>query len=291
MIIILTALPCETQAVRRHLDGVEVHRHRAGTVFEVGGLARRPDRRIALGTTGMGNLSAAALTERAITEFSPSAVLFVGVAGGLQPWLRLGDVVFGTKVHAFHGGRSTPEGFFARPNTWSASHALEQEALHLHRTDGWLPARDRAPGVYFAPIAAGEVVIDSLESPELVRLRQNYNDAVAIEMEGAGCAQAGHLNSTTQVAAIRGISDHADGRKEEVDGQGWQEVAAANAAAFAVALAAGFPADEQDQGSRRPPQPDPPAVHNTNSATGNARVGQQIGVIHGGFTVENRGDR
>src|SRR5699024_429062 len=49
-------------------------------------------------------------------------------------------------------------------------------------------------------------------SHEAEWIRQTYNDAMAIEMEGAGVAQAGHL-SGSPVAIVRGISDRADGTK------------------------------------------------------------------------------
>lgn len=63
-----------------------------------------------------------------------------------------------------------------------------------------------------------------------------YNDALAIEMEAAGVAQAGHLNGAP-VAIVRGISDRADGTKTSAEDRNWQPRAAANAAAFAIRLA------------------------------------------------------
>ncbi len=60
--------------------------------------------------------------------------------------------------------------------------------------------------------------------------------AVAVDMESVGVACAGHLNGSFPVLSIRGISDLADGAKAATDRAGWQNVAAGNAAAFAVAL-------------------------------------------------------
>ncbi|MBP2325637.1 nucleoside phosphorylase [Kibdelosporangium banguiense] len=106
MIVMLTALELEYLAVRAHLTDVREQRHRAGTRFEVGRIKASPRNRIAIAATGMGNLTAAALTERAIAEFRPAAVVFAGIAGGLKPWLDPGDVVVATKVYAYQGGRS-----------------------------------------------------------------------------------------------------------------------------------------------------------------------------------------
>lgn len=67
-------------------------------------------------------------------------------------------------------------------------------------------------------------------------LREGYNDAVAIEMESAGAAQAGHLNRKLPVLVVRGISDRADGTKDTLQDNVWQQVAAEHAAAFAITL-------------------------------------------------------
>ncbi|APU15443.1 MULTISPECIES: 5'-methylthioadenosine/S-adenosylhomocysteine nucleosidase [Actinoalloteichus] len=296
MIVILTALPVEQQAVLEHLVDVEVHPHRAGTLFDVGSPAGRSATRVALGVTGPGTLGAAALTERAITEFSPRAVMFVGVAGGLRSWLEIGDVVVGTKIHAYHGGRSEDHAFLVRPRSWDASHELEQVARRLPRSDAWYgglagPGEGVAPSVHFEPIAAGDVVLNSGTSPVATRIRENFNDAVAIEMESSGFAIAGHLSGSVPMVTIRSISDHADGTKELTDGRGSQRIAARNAAAFAVALAAaideaaGARNDQQSEAEPGNADAGGEAVRVSNVAQGNARVGQQFGVNHGGVTL------
>ena len=65
-------------------------------------------------------------------------------------------------------------------------------------------------------------------------------------MESAGAAQAAQLNRALPIITIRGISDRADGGKYEADDAGWQPVAAAHAAAFAVALLTELPVGESD---------------------------------------------
>ncbi|MFE2496809.1 purine phosphorylase [Streptomyces scopuliridis] len=238
LVVILTALNLEYQAVRRKLDGPQVHRHERGTRFEVG-TVQGTSCRVALGLTNKGNHSAAVIAERAIQEFSPVAVLFVGVAGALWDTARLGDVVMATHVYAYHGGTSEDDGLKARPRVWEAAHGISQLGSHLARVNDWADdtlGHGRAPQVRFGAIAAGEVVQNSKISAEARWIRQHYNDALAIEMEAAGVAQAGHLNGAP-VAIIRGISDRADGTKSSAKDRDWQPRAAANAAAFATRLA------------------------------------------------------
>ena len=229
-VVVLTALNVEYQAVREKLADLQVHWHPADTRFETGRLSPGGGD-VVLGLAGKGNHPAAVLTERAISEFDPDAVLLVGVAGALWPDVKLGDVVVASHVYAYHGGTSEDDGMKARPKTWEVSHRVAQVVQHLIRTEEWWkqnPGQTR-PTARFGPIAAGEVVQDSRISRHARWIRQHYNDALAIEMEAAGLAQAGHLNNSLPVVVIRGISDRADGSKTTNDSDGWQTVAAANA--------------------------------------------------------------
>lgn len=239
-VVVLTALDVEYNAVRAHLEGVRRQRHQAGTLFDVG-RPRQGTGEIVLGLTGVGNRSAAVLAERAIALFHPRAVLFVGVAGGLRPDVRLGDVVVGTKIYGYHGGLEEDSGFYARPEAWEAPHSLDQLARQVRRTS--------SQTVHFGPIAAGEVVLNSRSSPLAMKLNSHYNDAIAIEMESAGTAQAGHFNEVP-VLSIRGISDRADGDKYRTDDEGWQQVAARNAAEFAMDFAVALVDSYNDSGPR-----------------------------------------
>lgn len=286
MIVVLTALDIEYEAFRERLFGVEKRRHRAGTIFEVGTLDAKPDRQVALGLTGMGNTSAATLAERAIEEFRPGLMMFVGIAGARRDWLKAGDVVVADKIYAYHGGKSTDEGFKARPRSWQLSHRLENEARQVMRAKQWQQSlnptsRFADPEVHFGPIAAGEVLMDSRNSVESTRLDWNYNDAIAVDMEGAGFAHAAHLNDSVPSISVRGISDHADGHKEQADTDKVRLYAARNAAAFAIALAIELPddTDDTDDDHRTAATTPTPAQVFNNNATGNATVRNQIGSI------------
>lgn len=251
--VVLTALRLEYDAVRRHLTAVEPQVHPDGTYVAIGRLegAHAPVR-VALAEIGPGNHTAAVLTERLHTWLQPEALLFVGVAGGLRDDVRLGDVVVATHVYAYHGGKQTPRGLQVHPRVWEAPYRLLQVAKYALQGDRW---QDR---VHFKPIAAGEVVLNSAQSELSSQLREHYGDAVAIEMESAGVAQAAHLG-TLQTLTVRGISDKADGRKHQADAGGSQTRAAANAteAALAVIAALAGPASGPVPKKRLKPKPKP----------------------------------
>jgi nucleoside phosphorylase len=236
-VIVLTALQLEHRAVRAHLVDVRQEWHPSGTYFEVGRLPNA-QWRVVLMVTGAGNVPAAVLTERAVTWYRPHALLVVGIAGALHDDIRLGDVVVSTWVYGYHGGMADDEGFRARPRAWEASHLLSQAARATDVAGEWsAPRREPIrPTVHFRPIAAGEVVLNSVTAPLAQQLAQNYNDAAAIEMESAGAVAAAHASGSLDFLAIRGISDRADGNKHAADGAGLQAVAAEHAAAFASAM-------------------------------------------------------
>jgi nucleoside phosphorylase len=251
IVVVLTALPVEYQAVRQHLLQPEARPHPAGTLFEVGRLPGAAGM-IALAQTGEGNVGAAVLAERAIAAFRPRALLCAGIAGGLKDDIALGDIVVATKIYALHSGREHDDGFLPRPRSWLASHQLQQLAQHLARTGTWARLVPRHPGdpdgrspsqirpavVHFKPVASGEVVLTATDTSLRALLRRTYDDAAAVEMESAGTAQAAHLNGSLPTLSVRGISDHADARKHVTDTASWQHIAAERAAAFSVSLAA-----------------------------------------------------
>ncbi|MFF0867906.1 phosphorylase [Nonomuraea sp. NPDC003560] len=245
LVVVLTALPLEYQAMRSHLEDVQRRDHPSGTRFELGVLPDTPWR-VVLARTGEGNNPAAVITERAQTTFTPEALFFAGVAGSLKEDVQIGDVVVATKVYDYQGAKETPEGQLARPKAWDASHWLEQAASAALCDDRWMdriPPELRAqqaalgvPKVHYKPIASGEIVLATAQGSTARLLKTIYNDAVAIEMESAGVAKAAHIAGGLHTLVVRGISDMADGGKSAADAAGSQYRAAANAAAAVSAV-------------------------------------------------------
>lgn len=253
-VVILSALNVELRAIEPYLTAKRIIRHDAGTLFVVGMLGET-QKSVAATVTGEGNHAAAIVAERAIRLFRPRALVFVGIAGSLRPGVRLGDVVVATRVYAYHGGREGSWGRVSYPRSWEAPHELIHVARFVDIEKSWCAGLGRTggrpPRVHFGGIAAGEVVLNSRSSMLAGYLRRHYGDAIAVEMESAGVAQAGHLNRSTPTLTIRAISDAADGTKAATDAHGWQARAAANGAAFATALIERIQAR---RGSPRPPR-------------------------------------
>lgn len=239
-VVILTALQVEYLAVRAHLSEwkEEVYRD---TIYERGSfIANGQLWDVVIVEIGMGNDGAAAEAVRAIDRFNPDVMLFVGVAGGIKD-VALGDVVAATKVYGYEYGRAE-EQFLPRPELGEGAYKLVNRARTEARKTDWLkrvlsPVTECVPHVHVAPIAAGEKVIASTRSPIFEFLRQQYSDAIAVEMEGFGVLKAARMDQRVAAIVIRGISDLID-RKKEMDTAGFKEMAARHASAFAFEVLA-----------------------------------------------------
>lgn len=231
--VVLSAIAPEQEAMLRLLDGAEEEVHR-GTVYTSGQYeSPTSDWTVHTVLIGAGGDSAALEAERAISHFGPEVALFVGVAGGIKD-VSLGDVVVATDIYGYEAGKAG-DSFIARPRVGRSNYSLEQRAERERQSGAWFEGAEETPDVVVAPIAAGAKVVASTRSPTYKFIRENYDQAVAVEMEGAGFLQAAHANPDVKALVVRGISDLLD-NKEESDHDGWQHRAADHAARFAVQI-------------------------------------------------------
>lgn len=242
--LILTALPVEYAAIRAHLADLREEEDAVGTVYEVGTFGSGESQwNVCLSEVGAGNVAAATLVERSLVHFRPTVAFFVGVAGGIKD-VAIGDVVVATKVYGYESGKEEMRGFLPRPGVGASAYRLIQRARAEARKDLWriIPGQvtiSSEHSVFVGPIAAGEKVVASARSQTAKFLKNHYDDALAVEMEGAGFLSALHAHTDTAALVIRGISDLLSG-KRGADRAGSQHIASRNAAAFAMAVLAGL---------------------------------------------------
>jgi nucleoside phosphorylase len=216
--VILTALPIEFLAVQAHLINLQEKTHPSGTVYEQGDFVTDGQRwRVGIVEVGAGNTGAALATQKAIDYFRPDILFFVGIAGGIKD-VVIGDVVAATEVYGYESGK-VGEKFFSRPKIGQSAYALVQRAKKEAEKTTWLERLlnipDLKPHVFVAPIAAGEKVIASEKSDIFRFLREYYNDAIAVEMEGFGFLSAAFAHPEIKAIVIRGISDLIGGKDDD----------------------------------------------------------------------------
>ena len=219
-----------------------------GYVFRVGTLNGR---QVVVGRSGAGKVNAAIIATLLISQFNPSAILFSGTAGAIDPALRQGDVVIGATVAHHDAGQQTADGLLRRgmrnPMTGELDAILmpaPESLLTVARRSAQglqLPpirtadGEERSPRIVEGVIVTGDVFL--ADNGRRVALRDALG-ATAVEMEGAAvvqtCRQFG-----VPCLVIRSITDRADG-EAMANYQLFLATASENAATLAAAVIAGL---------------------------------------------------
>ena len=162
-------------------------------------------REVVLVQSGVGKVFAAMITQHLIDAYQPESVIFTGVAGGLNPDYKIGDVVVAKDTiqhdmdaRAFGYGRGQVPGSSYKEFVCdkelvirAMQAKLEKNKLHLGR------------------ILSGDQFISESHRPEFNYLREELAGD-AVEMEGAAVGQVCVVNQLPFVV-VRTISDQANG--------------------------------------------------------------------------------
>lgn len=239
---ILSAMILEVETLGQELtDKKEVTVQ--GIRFTTGGLK---DRRVVLAHSGIGKVNAAIAAILLVEQFQPTHILFTGIAGGLNPDLRPGDVVIGARTAYHDYGEWTPEGFrvgrtvdpfTGKPNPlfFPADASLlavaEKAALDLKLAPVKMASGGRTPRVVTGVIVTGDAFVASAAKKDA--LRKEFK-ADATEMEGAAVAQI-CWQRRVPCLILRSLSDSA-GAKAPENERLFEKSAAQNAALLVTGI-------------------------------------------------------
>jgi len=200
---------------------------------------------------GVGKVNAGVATALMLEHFACEAIMFCGVAGGLDPALGVGDIVVGTRNLQYDYGAEQESGFKTyQPGKGAAPGAddthgydlpLELVARLQSAVSGLtldsLPADvgvgTRKPKICFGTIATGDAFINSERARK--RLYATYG-ALACEMEGGAVAQVAERFGNPPLVNVRCLSDLA-GSESHLDFRAFLLVAARSASLVAHRLA------------------------------------------------------
>jgi adenosylhomocysteine nucleosidase len=194
---------------------------------------------VATQTVNRGQRSAALAFEQLRTRYSPAIVALVGIAGGINPAVSLGDVVVAQEVIYYDIRKETDGGIVhrgqAQPVPATVRHAMN-DFFSSHGEPYRASIQDQAGvsrtiKVLPGPIGSGEAVVANKDS-EIRTFLTRFNDkTLALETEAGGLAEAFYEMAAALPAgsgwlSIRGISDHADAGKDDA----YHEIASWHAA-------------------------------------------------------------
>jgi adenosylhomocysteine nucleosidase len=223
-------IPTEVAPIEARMKNPAVTRIQE-VVFSSGTIDGTP---IVAARAGVGKVNAAIAATLLIDHFSPSAVVFTGTAGAVDPELSPGDVVIGTAIGYHDFGDQTTSGLVRSPTRNAGTGQLDPSFFPADPS--LLAAARRAAlsvksgHVREGLIVTGDTFIADPGNREGLRKQLN---AAAVEMEGAAVAQV-CARFGVPVIVIRSITDHADGSASGSYRQ-FLDVASRNAADLALA--------------------------------------------------------
>jgi adenosylhomocysteine nucleosidase len=180
---------------------------------------------------GVGKVNAALAAEILILRYNVDAIIFSGVAGGINPGLGIGDIVISKRVAHHDYGQIIPGkfvpwdtlGFFAD----SLLIDIATKAANNVKFDP-IPEKICKETGHLPEVVIGNVVTgDQFIASEEKRLwLENVFHADCVEMEGAAVAQICKINKVPFVI-IRSLSDLAN-EKADIDFEVFVQYAAKN---------------------------------------------------------------
>jgi len=218
---VMGAMPQETKLIDRAMavrDSKEIARR----VYATGSLEGIPTTAV---FSRWGKVAAAATTATLIEQFGAELVLFVGVAGAVDPALEIGDVVIGQNLwqHDMDVSQLPQFSRYEIPllDVMSFSSLPQYTSLAVEAAKDYLagPLRDDVqsgllsefgimkPKAVLGDIATGDQFVHDAE--HVARLRRDLPKLQCVEMEGAAMAQVAHEHGVPFVV-MRIISDKAD---------------------------------------------------------------------------------
>lgn len=154
--------------------------------------------------TGVGKVLSAAVSQKLIDTFQPTAIIMSGVGGSINPDFSKGDVVAGNDCIQ-HDFDATFFGFKRGQIPYTDYQIISADPVLLKIAMNC----DKVP-VKTGRILTGDQFISGAGSKEFEFLRTELNGDI-VEMEGAAAALTAQINGCPFLI-IRAVSDKADGK-------------------------------------------------------------------------------
>lgn len=200
MIGIIGAMAVEVEALKRIMNDVSIEKV-SGMDFYCGELGGR---KAVVAVSGVGKVNAAVCAEAMILKYSPEYIINIGIAGGLDERLKIGDIVVAQSVVEHDMDTSPlgdPVGFISGINIVNIPCAGSLSA-RIYESAKKVEGINTIQGV----IASGDQFIASDRQRNYIK---DHFSAAAAEMEGASIGHVCYLNGV-DFCVLRAISDGAN---------------------------------------------------------------------------------
>lgn len=222
-IAIMGAMEEEIEPLLAHFDNVNIVEFANNKYYEV----NYKGVEIVIAYSKIGKVFASLTAATMIERFECDTLLFSGVAGGINPKLKIGDLIIADKL-CQHDLDITA---FGHPNGFVPGGSVFVETSEKLRTIAKDVAKENELNVIEGTIATGDQFVHSSERKEFI---ESTFKADALEMEGASVAVVcDSLNVPFFV--LRAISDSADGGAD-IDFDEFLKSSAVNSANYMIKI-------------------------------------------------------
>ncbi|MCW0483779.1 5'-methylthioadenosine/adenosylhomocysteine nucleosidase [Gaoshiqia sediminis] len=171
--------------------------------------------------SGWGKVAAASTATSLINLYGVDQLVFIGLAGSMQPHLHIGDIVVADRLIQHDVDLSLLDGFQdVDPPFWKSFHfevlpdagkraldAVKQFTVNLKEKKYPGISNTYQPQIYTGAIGTGDQFVASPEGK--TRISERFPEVLCTEMEGAAIAQVA-ADYQLPCSVIRIISDKAD---------------------------------------------------------------------------------
>ena len=199
MIGIIGAMALEIDGLKKEMENTSANTI-SGVEFSVGVIGGTE---VVIAQAGVGKVNAAVTAQTMILKYNPSVIINIGVAGGIEPSLKIGDIVVADKV-CEHDMDTTAVGD-------EPGYITGIDTVYMH-CDNEISniisqcAKDMGLHTVRGTIATGDIFV--AENSVRNRISQLFN-GVAAEMEGGSIGHVCVMNNVP-FAILRAMSDCAN---------------------------------------------------------------------------------
>ena len=199
MIGIIGAMALEIDGLKKEMENTSANTI-SGVEFSVGVIGGAE---VVIAQAGVGKVNAAVTAQTMILKYNPSVIINIGVAGGIEPSLKIGDIVVADKVceHDMDTTAVGDEPGFITGIDTVYMHCDSEISNIISQC-----AKDMGLHTVRGTIATGDIFV--AENSVRNRISQLFN-GVAAEMEGGSIGHVCVMNNVP-FAILRAMSDCAN---------------------------------------------------------------------------------